>query len=109
MSWLYLTTLKIQKKDLREGGPERVSSILVQLQRGSVCVVDAVSYRDLEVFISSTPRYILSKDGITSSDLATDALKIKKAMVCGQILPGVPVWKLGNEKAFRFNKNLIKT
>lgn len=50
--------------------------------------------------ISATPRYILSKGGITSSDLATDALKVKKAMVCGQILPGVPVWKLGNESRY---------
>jgi uncharacterized protein YgbK (DUF1537 family) len=226
-------------KDLREGGPQRVSSILVQLQRGSICVVDAVSYRDLEVFIlgllkaeqgkkflyrtaasfvqvrsgltprplltvsdlklpdagggliivgsyvprtseqldmllsqpniiqtevsvdaliddkhrmdeiervalisnqalnsgkdmviytsrqlvtgkdtesslsigqsiskglvnilqkiSDTPRYILSKGGITSSDVATEGLKVKRAMVCGQIMPGVPVWKLGAE------------
>lgn len=230
-------------KDLREGGPERVSSLLVQLQHGSICVVDAVSYRDLEVFIlgllnaeeqgkkflyrtaasfvqvrsgltprplltvkelnlpdavgglivvgsyvprtseqldmllsktdiiqaevsvealiddnrrsdeiervaqktdqalndgndaviytsrelvtgkdtasslsigqsistgmvnilnkiSATPRYILAKGGITSSDVATDALKVKKAMIYGQILPGVPVWKLGNESRY---------
>ena len=230
-------------KDLREGGPELVSSILFQLQSGSICVVDAVSYRDLEVFmlglldaeaqgkkflyrtaasfvqvrsglkpqplltvsdlnlpdtggglivvgsyvprtseqldrllsktgiiptevsveallndklrldeieraarksdqalndgkdvviytsrqlltgkdtanslfigqsiskglvnilqnISATPRYILAKGGITSSDVATDALKVKEAMVCGQILPGIPVWKLGNESRY---------
>ncbi len=230
-------------KDLREGGPARVSDILAPLQRGNICVVDAVSYRDLEVFIlgllnaerqgkkflyrtaasfvqvrsgltprpllgvsdlnlpdaggglivvgsyvprtseqletlltqpnilpievrvealisdnrrmdeieraaliadqalmegtdvvihtsrplvtgkdtgsslhigqrvskglvnilhkiSATPRYILSKGGITSSDVATEALRVKQAMVCGQILPGVPVWKLGNESRF---------
>jgi uncharacterized protein YgbK (DUF1537 family) len=230
-------------KDLREGGPERVATILDQLQSGSICVVDAVSYRDLEVFIlglltaeeqgkqflyrtaasfvqvrsglnprplltaadlnlsdtgggliivgsyvprtseqldtllsepniiqtevcvgaliddklrldeigraaqkceqalnegkdvviytsrqlvtgtdsesslsigqrisrglvnildkiSATPRYIISKGGITASDVATKALKVKKAMVCGQILPGVPVWKLGNESRY---------
>ena len=50
--------------------------------------------------ISVKPRYILSKGGITSSDLATKALKLKKAMVCGQILPGVPVWKLGTESRY---------
>jgi hypothetical protein len=38
-------------KDLRKGGPERVTSLLSKLERGSICVVDAVSYRDLGVFI----------------------------------------------------------
>jgi uncharacterized protein YgbK (DUF1537 family) len=47
--------------------------------------------------INSRPRYILAKGGITSSDVATRGLKVKRAMVCGQILPGVPVWKLGAE------------
>jgi uncharacterized protein YgbK (DUF1537 family) len=50
--------------------------------------------------ISTTPRYILSKGGITSSDVATEALSVKQAMVCGQILPGVPVWKLGKESRY---------
>jgi uncharacterized protein YgbK (DUF1537 family) len=230
-------------KDLREGGPQRVCTILTKLQHGSICVVDAVSYRDLEVFIlglleaeqqgkkflyrtaasfvrvraglsarplltaldlnlpgtggglivvgsyvprtseqldqlisntdivqaevrvaaliddnrrsneiarvaqiaeqalndgqdvvvytsrqlitgqdsagslsigqrvskglvnilhavSATPRYILTKGGITSSDVATEALVVKQAMVWGQILPGVPVWKLGEESRY---------
>jgi uncharacterized protein YgbK (DUF1537 family) len=46
------------------------------------------------------PRYILAKGGITSSDIATRALNVKKAMVLGQILPGVPVWQLGAESRF---------
>jgi uncharacterized protein YgbK (DUF1537 family) len=50
--------------------------------------------------IKTAPRYILAKGGITSSDIATQALKVKKAMVSGQILPGVPVWKLGAESRF---------
>lgn len=40
-----------------------------------------------------TPRFIIAKGGITSSDLATDALGIKRARVLGQILPGIPVWR----------------
>jgi len=43
------------------------------------------------------PRYILAKGGITSSDLATKGLAVKRAWVLGQILPGVPVWRLGPE------------
>ena len=46
------------------------------------------------------PRYLLAKGGITSSDTATQGLGVKKATVLGQILPGVPVWKLGSESKF---------
>lgn len=45
--------------------------------------------------ISARPRYLLAKGGITSSDIATKGLEMEKAMVLGQILPGVPVWRLG--------------
>ncbi len=47
--------------------------------------------------LKTAPRYILAKGGITSSDIATRALSVKKAFVLGQILPGVPVWQLGAE------------
>jgi uncharacterized protein YgbK (DUF1537 family) len=47
--------------------------------------------------LGETPRYILAKGGITASDLATDALAVRRAEVLGQILPGVPVWRLGRE------------
>ena len=46
------------------------------------------------------PGYILAKGGITSSDIATQALKIARAQVLGQILPGVPVWRAGPESKF---------
>jgi len=35
------------------------------------------------------------KGGITSSDIATRALGIKKARVIGQIRQGIPVWRTG--------------
>ena len=44
--------------------------------------------------LQSHARYIIAKGGITSSDLATKSLKVKRALVIGQILPGIPVWKL---------------
>ncbi len=46
------------------------------------------------------PRYLLAKGGITSSDIATRGLDVKKAQVLGQILPGVPVWALGLESRY---------
>ncbi|KAL2242941.1 UNVERIFIED_CONTAM: L-threonate dehydrogenase [Sesamum indicum] len=47
--------------------------------------------------ISTRPRYILAKGGITSSDLATKALGAKRAEVVGQAMAGVPLWQLGPE------------
>ena len=43
---------------------------------------------------------MVSKGGITSSVLATDALNVRRAQVLGQILPGVPVWQLGPEARY---------
>jgi uncharacterized protein YgbK (DUF1537 family) len=50
--------------------------------------------------LSVQPRYLIAKGGITSNDIATHALGVKKAMVLGQLIPGVPVWKLGNESKY---------
>lgn len=50
--------------------------------------------------LASRPRFLIAKGGITSSDIATDALGVRKAIVLGQILPGVPVWTLGSETRF---------
>ena len=43
---------------------------------------------------------VLAKGGITSSDVATKGLGVKRAMVLGQLLPGVPVWRLGPESRY---------
>ncbi|MCI0535846.1 MAG: hypothetical protein L0Z50_11535 [Verrucomicrobiales bacterium] len=50
--------------------------------------------------VSVRPRYIIAKGGITSSDIATRGLGVKRAMVRGQLLPRVPVWELGPETHF---------
>jgi uncharacterized protein YgbK (DUF1537 family) len=62
----------------------QVSEALVELLRG----------------IEVQPRYLIAKGGITSSDLATRGLGVKRALVLGQILPGIPVWELGAETKF---------
>jgi uncharacterized protein YgbK (DUF1537 family) len=46
------------------------------------------------------PAYIIAKGGITSSNIGTVGLSSKRALVMGQIIPGVPVWKLGPESKF---------
>ena len=47
--------------------------------------------------IGCRPRYVVAKGGITSSDVATAGLEARRAMIMGQVLPGVPVWQLGDE------------
>jgi len=47
--------------------------------------------------ITSDLRYLIAKGGITASDVATKGLNVRRALVLGQILPGVPVWRLGSE------------
>ena len=50
--------------------------------------------------LSVQPRFFIAKGGITSSDLATKGLGVKRAIVLGQIAAGIPVWKLGTEAKF---------
>lgn len=50
--------------------------------------------------LSVTPAFVIAKGGITSSDVGTKALAVRKAYVLGQIQPGVPVWRTGSESRF---------
>jgi uncharacterized protein YgbK (DUF1537 family) len=50
--------------------------------------------------IDAAPRYVLAKGGITSHDIASKALGVQRALVMGQIIPGVPVWRLGEGSRF---------
>jgi uncharacterized protein YgbK (DUF1537 family) len=50
--------------------------------------------------LSGKPRFIVAKGGITSSEIGTAALGVKRALVLGQVLPGVPVWLTGSESRF---------
>lgn len=71
-------------------GKTREQSLLIshQISRALVQIVRSITVR---------PRYLLLKGGITASDVCTSGLGVRRAMVLGQLLPGVPVWQLGNE------------
>lgn len=43
--------------------------------------------------LKTQPAFLIAKGGITSSDIATKALGIERAMVLGQLQAGVPVWR----------------
>ena len=64
----------------------------------SVKISDAV--QSLVVGLKVTPGFVVAKGGITSSDVGTKALKVKKATVLGQVRPGIPVWRTGAESRF---------
>jgi uncharacterized protein YgbK (DUF1537 family) len=74
-------------------GEDAESSLSIgqQVSAGLVAIVQAISTR---------PCYLVAKGGITSSDVATQGLGVKRALVLGQILPGVPVWQLGPESRY---------
>lgn len=63
---------------------EKVTDFLVQL------VAD----------LPAQPAFIIAKGGITSNDIAVKGLRMKRAIVLGQVIPGVPVWELGEETKF---------
>jgi uncharacterized protein YgbK (DUF1537 family) len=46
------------------------------------------------------PAWLIAKGGITSSDVATEGLGVRRARVLGQLATGVAVWQLGDESRF---------
>jgi uncharacterized protein YgbK (DUF1537 family) len=47
--------------------------------------------------LTARPAFVIAKGGITSSDMLTKALRVHRAEVLGQLLPGIPLWRLGEE------------
>ena len=82
-----IVVLFTSRELIKGSTPEESLQIVNQISKGLVEVVKGVSIR---------PNFIIAKGGITSSDIATKALKVKKAQVLGQIIPGVPVWQLND-------------
>jgi uncharacterized protein YgbK (DUF1537 family) len=71
---------------IRDGRPK---ADLALAKRVSAALVQVVKW------IERQPAWVLVKGGITSSDIATEALGMQEALVVGQLLPGVAVWHTG--------------
>ena len=63
-------------------------------QRVSTAICDVLRKLD------GRPGFLLVKGGSTACRVAIDSLGVKRAMVLGQLLPGVPVWRLGDESRY---------
>lgn len=64
----------------------------------SVRISDGV--QSLVARLKTVPSFVVAKGGITSSDIGTRALGVKRATVLGQISAGVPVWKTDDHSRF---------
>lgn len=89
------TTVAIYtKRQLLEVEQDTKEAALIR----SVRISDAV--QSLVGNLKVTPAFVVAKGGITSSDVGTKALLVKRANVLGQIRPGIPVWQTGEESRF---------
>ena len=82
---------KRERLDLGEGKKEEELKLSVKISDAVTSIVQRLNVR---------PNYIVAKGGITSSDIGTKGLEVKRATVAGQIQPGIPVWFTGEESKF---------
>ncbi|SDK99203.1 four-carbon acid sugar kinase family protein [Natronincola ferrireducens] len=82
---------KRERFDLGTTNKEEELIIAVKISNAITSIVERLKLK---------PSFIVGKGGITSSDIATKGLAVKKALVIGQIRPGVPVWLTGSESKF---------
>jgi uncharacterized protein YgbK (DUF1537 family) len=80
-----------ERLDLGEGKKEEELMLSVKISDAVTSIVKRLEVR---------PSYIIAKGGITSSDIGTTGLEVKRATVAGQIRPGIPVWTTGSESKF---------
>ncbi len=80
-----------ERLDLNTGSREDDLKLSVKISDGVTCIIRSLTIR---------PDFIIAKGGITSSDVGTRGLSVRKALVLGQILPGIPVWLTGAESKF---------
>ena len=85
------TTIYTSRKVLDVGSAEKNLAASVNISDALTSIVNRLSVR---------PKFLIAKGGITSSDVGTKGLGVKKALVLGQVAAGVPVWRLGSESKF---------
>ncbi len=74
-----------------DAGPEEQLRVSVEISATVSSVVARLTVR---------PTFLIAKGGITSSDVGTKALRVYRATVMGQVLPGIPVWRTDAESKF---------
>ena len=85
------TAIYTSRKVLDLGNAEKNLAASVNISDALTSIVNRLSIR---------PKFLIAKGGITSSDVGTKGLGVKKAIVLGQVAAGVPVWKIGAESKF---------
>lgn len=80
-----------ERLDLGEDKKEEELKLSVKISDAVTSIVTKLKVR---------PNYIVAKGGITSSDVGTKGLGVKRATVAGQIKPGIPVWRTGKESKY---------
>lgn len=80
-----------QRIDSSDNNAEKNLSMAVAISDAVASIISELPCR---------PSFIIAKGGITSSDIGTKSLKVKRAWVLGQIQPGIPVWRTGPESRF---------
>ncbi|MFK3903890.1 four-carbon acid sugar kinase family protein [Bacillus safensis] len=87
-----------ERLDLGDDRQEEELKLSVQISDAVTSIVQRLTIR---------PKYLIAKGGITSSDIGTRGLSVKRATVAGQIKPGIPVWQTGEESKFPFMSYVI--
>lgn len=79
------------RKRFDAGSEEESLRVSVKISEAITSIVSRLSIQ---------PAFLIAKGGITSSDVGTKGLSVKRALVLGQVAPGIPVWKTGAESKF---------
>jgi uncharacterized protein YgbK (DUF1537 family) len=80
-----------ERFDLNSGNKEDELRLSIKISDAVTSIISDLTVR---------PNFIIAKGGITSSDIGTKGLRVKRALVLGQILHGIPVWLTGDESKF---------
>lgn len=86
------------RKVISGDNPNESLSIIAKVSNSIVSIMGRINCK---------LRFIITKGGITSSDIAIKAFGLRKAVVLGQILPGVPVWKFIESKLNRDQNYIV--
>lgn len=79
------------RKRFDAGSEEESLRVSVQISEAITSIVRRLSVQ---------PAFLIAKGGITSSDVGTKGLSVRRALVLGQVAPGIPVWQTGPESKF---------